>query len=342
MKFILKFLIKTIKKCLFFLICSLILILWKRPDFLPGFINAIKSDIEKTKVAEETVSLDDFVDIEDTKKNIDNIKDIVKDFTNSELENTEEDLLTVHYIDVGQGDCILITLNDEAMLVDAGNNNKGTLVQKYLMDNNVSELKYVISTHGDADHCGGLDVILEKFPCEKIMMSYFDHDTRTYEDVKNVVKNKRISTDYPIVGDTYEFNEATITFISPYEGKTDTNEASLGFVLNYGDCSYLFASDAEEISLDNNEKVDVLMCPHHGSYSGNNIEKNLQYDYAVISCSGIDYGHPHDSTVKLLKERNVPLFRTDKQGTIISYCNGTDISWNVNPCNDYTQGTSNE
>ncbi len=247
--------------------------------------------------------------------------------------------LTVHYINVGQGDCVLIQIKDHNILVDAGNNDKGTLVQKYLLDHNVSHLDFVISTHGDADHCGGLDVILEKFPCDKVYMSYLDHDTRTYEDVKNVIKNRQIPVAYPLTGELLSVADlATIQFISPSDGETESNAASIAFILYYGNCSYMFCGDAENISVANNTHVNVLMCPHHGSYTGNTVEENISYDYAVISCSGVDYGHPHNSTVDILRSKNIPLFRTDKQGNIVSHCNGADIIWDEDPCNDYTPG----
>ena len=80
-------------------------------------------------------------------------------------QNTEEtaevsDTLKVHYLDVGQGDCTLIESQGEYMLIDAGDNDKGTLVQSYLESQNITHLKYMIGTHPDSDHIGGMDVVL--------------------------------------------------------------------------------------------------------------------------------------------------------------------------------------
>ena len=87
-------------------------------------------------------------------------KDISAELT--ELNNGEnpEKLLQVHFIDVGQGDATLITYDGHAILIDGGDNSKGTAIQKYLMDNGIEKLDYVIGTHPDADHIGGLDVII--------------------------------------------------------------------------------------------------------------------------------------------------------------------------------------
>ena len=86
--------------------------------------------------------------------------------------------LQVHFIDVGQGDCTLITSDGEAMLIDAGNNDKGTLVQSYLQKQGISTLDVVICTHGDSDHSGGIDVVLTKFDCKKVIMPDTDKVVR--------------------------------------------------------------------------------------------------------------------------------------------------------------------
>ena len=78
--------------------------------------------------------------------------------------------MTVHFIDVGQGDSILIQCGTHAMLIDAGDNSCGTKVQAYLENKGVAKLDYVIGTHPDSDHIGGLDVIIYKFDCENVMM----------------------------------------------------------------------------------------------------------------------------------------------------------------------------
>lgn len=90
--------------------------------------------------------------------------------------------MQVHFIDVGQGDAALIACDGHYMLIDAGNNDKGTTVQSYLMSQGVEKLDYVIGTHPDADHIGGLDVVIYKFDCDTIIMPDVANDTRTYDD----------------------------------------------------------------------------------------------------------------------------------------------------------------
>lgn len=100
---------------------------------------------------------------------------------NSSTTKTSSKLL-VHFIDVGQGDSILITQGKHAMLIDAGNNDKGTTVQLYLKKQGLTSLDYVIGTHPDADHIGGLDVVIYKFDCKKILLPDCASNTATYRE----------------------------------------------------------------------------------------------------------------------------------------------------------------
>lgn len=108
--------------------------------------------------------------------------------------------LEVHFIDVGQGDATLIRQGEHAMLIDAGDNSKGTAVQAYLQMQNIEKLDYVIGTHPDSDHIGGLDVILYKFEWDTVMMPDVDKDTRTYEDVIKVIQDKNRQVTVPKAG----------------------------------------------------------------------------------------------------------------------------------------------
>ena len=80
-------------------------------------------------------------------------------FTNENFVSNGE--LQIHYIDVGQADSILITLNDSSMLIDAGNNGDGDDVVEYLKQHNITKLNYLIGTHPHEDHIGGLDDVID-------------------------------------------------------------------------------------------------------------------------------------------------------------------------------------
>lgn len=115
------------------------------------------------------------------------------DIPDTTIETSDSDPfepLTVHFLDVGQGDCTIITQGQHTMLIDAGQNHHGTKIQHYLNELGIDTLDYAILTHPDADHIGSADVILYKFDCEKIMMPDMKADTQTYEEVIQTLKEK--------------------------------------------------------------------------------------------------------------------------------------------------------
>ena len=149
--------------------------------------------------------------------------------------------MEVHFIDVGQGDATLIKAGDHAMLIDAGDNSEGTAVQSYLNSQGIEKLDYVIGTHPDADHIGGLDVVVYKFDCKKIFMPGVTSDTKTYDDVMQALKSKNQKAQAPKPGETYTLGDASFTVIAPVKGYGDeTNNWSIGMVRQYGENRFLF------------------------------------------------------------------------------------------------------
>lgn len=246
--------------------------------------------------------------------------------------------LTVHFVDIGQGDCTLITCDGEAMLIDAGTDNQGTKIQLYLQTQNIGTLKYVIGTHPDADHIGGLDVILYKFDCETIIMPEKSADNAAYRDVIDTMKQKNYKNTVPVPGASYTLGSAVFTVIGPSEAYEDMNNNSVAIVLRHGNRSFLFTGDAEaEAEQDMAESdhvldVDVYKAGHHGSStsSGEALLRAYTPEYAVISCGeGNPYGHPHEEALNRLQARGIQIYRTDQQGTITVTSDGTDLFWNL-------------
>ena len=264
-----------------------------------------------------------------------------------------EGTLEVHYIDVGQGDATLIKCGSHAMLIDGGNNNKGTTVQLYLKKQGVESLDYVIGTHPDADHIGGLDVIVYKYNCEKVIMPDYEKDTRTYQELVDVIHDKNMKITYPVVGDQYALGEAKFTIIAPnsnsYGG--NANDYSVAILLEYGKNRFLFTGDAEEASetemLSNGIELsaDVYKVAHHGSRSASTQEflNAVRPKYAVISCGeGNSYGHPHAEVLNRLRSMGVEVFRTDEQGSIIASSDGENITWNCSATDSWQSGEQTE
>lgn len=260
----------------------------------------------------------------------------------------EAGLLEVYFIDVGQGDATLLTCEGHAMLIDAGDNDMGTLVQNFLAKRGVEELDYVIGTHPDADHIGGMDVVLHKFDCNHIFLPEVENDTKTYRDVVDVLKRKTYKAICPEVGSTYKLGSASFTVVAPNRDYgDDINNWSISVLVENGTDRFLFTGDAEETAEQDMLKngirfsVDVLKVAHHGSNTATSEEFLAAADpeWAVISAGeGNSYGHPHAEVLNRLRSHKVNVFRTDEQGTIVASSDGSGITWNCSPDESWKAG----
>lgn len=255
--------------------------------------------------------------------------------------------LTVHFIDVGQGDSTLITCGEEAMLIDAGDNDQGTKIQNYLQKRNIETLKYVICTHPDADHIGGMDVILYKFACETVFMTEEEKDTKTYREMMDTLKVKGYDRTLPVVGESFSLGDAEFTIIGPVKQGEESNDNSIAILLKHGENKFLFTGDAmqeEELDLVRGgilSGADVYKAGHHGSGTSSCKEllEAVSPAYAVISCGeGNSYGHPHAETLNAFRAMGIQVFRTDEQGSVTVTSDGKDLQWNCSPSESWQTG----
>lgn len=256
--------------------------------------------------------------------------------------------LQVHFLDVGQGDATLITCGEDAMLIDAGGNSEGTRVQAYLESRHISGLTYLVGTHPDADHIGGLDVVLTKFDCACIFMPEFEKETKTYEDVIAAAKYKNKKITHPRAGETYPLGDAEFTILGPLRTyASNANDASICLLLRHGDLTFLFTGDAEEeaeadmLAAGEDLKADVYKVAHHGSRTATTepFFEAVSPEYAVISCGEDNsYGHPHAEVLNRLRAAGVKLFRTDEQGTIVVDSDGKNLTFNCSPTESWQAG----
>lgn len=247
----------------------------------------------------------------------------------------------LHFINVNQGDSILIEDNDHFMLIDAGINEKGDTVKKYLKKLGVEKLDYVIGTHPHNDHIGGLDTVINAFKVDNVLLPDVSIDSENYEDVLEAIADKNLIITRPTVGDNYTLGNASFVIISPNASSYEAlNDYSIGIKLTYGSNSFLLAGDIQAVSeaeiLENgiDLSADVLKLSHHGSSTSNTISFLDKVDpkYAVISVGkGNKYEHPHSATMQAVNERAINLYRTDKQGSIVFTTDGKIISVNVEP-----------
>jgi beta-lactamase superfamily II metal-dependent hydrolase len=262
---------------------------------------------------------------------------------NTQTNNSSETKdLKIHYIDVGQGDSELIQIGDKNILIDAGTSDKKAL--KYLKSIGVTTLDYVIATHPHEDHIGSMDDVINNLNVKTFYAPKATTTTKTFENMVNALKNKNLQITVPKVGGQITIGNATLTFLAPNSEKyEDLNNYSIVVKLKYGNNSFIFMGDAEDVSESEilakqlDIQADVIKVGHHGSSSSTTqafLDK-LNPKYAIISCGkDNDYGHPHKETLDKLKAKNIKIFRTDLNGTIIASSDGTDITFNTNPVNN--------
>lgn len=245
--------------------------------------------------------------------------------------------LQVYYLDVGQGDSTLIrTPSGQYILIDAGNNDMGDTVVSYLKHLGVTTLEAVIATHPDADHIGGLDVVINAFKVNNVYAPKVSHTTQTYKDFLTAVKNKKLTIKTAKAGVDLNLKGVTAKFVAPVGSyKNDLNDWSAVLHLTYKANSFLFTGDAESLSeadmLKNSKllKANVLKVGHHGSDTSSSAKflKAVQPTYAVISVGKNSYGHPTQALLNRLKTAKSKVYRTDNKGTITAISDGKNITF---------------
>ena len=244
--------------------------------------------------------------------------------------------LVIHFVDVGQGDCILIGQNNEYILIDAGNNEDGQLLVEYFKELGVKKFKYVIGTHAHEDHIGGIDNIINNFELDKFYMPDVITTTKTFEDVLDALLKKQKAFDTPKIGDKFKLNDLEFEVLYLGTDKSDLNDTSIVLKLTYKNTTYLFMGDAtskvEKILINEGKNLssDVLKVGHHGSQysSTTTFLKKVNPSYAVIQVGqDNEYDHPKQVTLDKLNKLNTLTYRTDEQGTIILTSDGENITF---------------
>ncbi len=261
--------------------------------------------------------------------------------------------LFVHYIDVGQADCIFISLpNGKNMMIDAGNRDDFEAIDSYLSDISVDEIDSLILTHPHEDHIGSAADIINKYTPETVYMPDSTATTRVFENTLKAIAKNGAETVNPKPGD-YIIDEKNLSMqvLAPNsDGYPTQNDYSIVTRLVYNDSSFMFTGDAEDISeeeiLENglDTDCDVLKVGHHGSSTSTSDDflKAVSPEYAVIMC-GIqnEYGHPHRETLDKLNNRDTKIYRTDKMGSIVCKTDGKNISFEYGN-KAYTETESSE
>lgn len=272
--------------------------------------------------------------------------------TNNEIDksysisnrNTVTTDLKVYYLDVGQADSILISNNSHNMLIDAGNNEDGPKLVKYIKEElNITKFDYVIGTHPHEDHIGGLDDIINNFAIDNVLIPEVTTTTKTFEDVLDSIANKDLEITIPKIDSTFKLGEADLSVIYSGTDEKNLNNSSIVLKMVFGDYSYLFTGDAEneveDIILKKNINIDVLKVGHHGSStsSSESFLNKVTPSYAIISVAKENsYNLPSESTINRLRKYTDNIYMTSELGTILLTSNGKSI--NIDYFNTDTNG----
>ncbi|HWQ75349.1 MAG TPA: MBL fold metallo-hydrolase [Syntrophomonas sp.] len=249
--------------------------------------------------------------------------------------------LKVHFIDVGQADCILVEQGSQSMLIDAGNKDDGDGIIKYIKQQGIDRFDYVVGTHPHEDHIGGMAEVIQAFKVDKVYLPKVTHTSSAFESMVSAIKNQGLKATAPVPGSSFKLGEATCTILAPNEiSYAELNNYSIVIKMAYDETSFLFTGDAETVSeqemLDKGYDLsaDVLKVGHHGSSTSTSAAflNAVQPRYAVISLGkNNSYGFPHRETMSKLKSNHVIVYRTDESGTVVAVSDGKTITFSGSP-----------
>ena len=236
--------------------------------------------------------------------------------------------LEVSFIDVGQGDSILVEFpNGEAMLVDAGPTDQGHAVVRYLQSQHVSRIDILVATHPHEDHIGGMLDVMDAFRIGKIWDSGYNHGSATQEWFLQAVQAEGIRFGTPSAGFTEDIGEVHIEVLAPVReflsgAESDANNNSVVLRLSYHDVSFLLTGDMqseERATVRNWPESTVLKVAHHGSRNGTDLAflRAVAPEVAIVSYGADNsYGHPAPETRDALRAIVCIIKSTASNGTV--------------------------
>lgn len=244
--------------------------------------------------------------------------------------------LRIFFIDVGQGDStLIITPDKKTVLIDGGGSDSFDVGEKvllpYLLDRRILKIDYVLISHFDTDHCGGILTIMEKVKVKNIIISEQAEHSENYERFKKLMIHKKIRLIEVKKGDKIKigrYSEFKILFpTSRLLSENPLNNNSIVAQFNYNNFKMLFTGDIEKLAeqqILKTEKAeiraDILKVAHHGSKTSSIPEfiKAVRPKIALIGVGKNNtFGHPNQQTIKNLENIKCRIYRTDLQGEII-------------------------
>lgn len=241
--------------------------------------------------------------------------------------------VTIKFIDVGQGEAILIALPEKTMLIDAGPTGSAPKIAQMLQELGRNKIDYLVATHPDEDHIGGMADVISNTQIGTIYAPNKTNNTATYRKFLTAIQNNNLQITLAEAGtiiDQTDDYKLEILWPKKDANFPETNDYSIIIKLTVGNKTFLFTGDAPTNAILNSNPghIDVLKLSHHGSRTGTTeqLVRKLSPTYAVLSYA-VDnsYGHPMQSVLNALHKHSVEVWGTGANGTITITCDGTNI-----------------
>ena len=241
--------------------------------------------------------------------------------------------VTIKFIDVGQGEAILIALPEKTMLIDAGPTGSAPKIAQVLQELGRNKIDYLVATHPDEDHIGGMADVISSTQIGTIYAPNKTNNTATYRKFLTAIQNNNLQITLAEAGtiiDQTDDYKLEILWPTKDANFPDTNDYSIIIKLTVGNKTFLFTGDAPTNAILNSNPghIDVLKVSHHGSRTGTTevLIHKLSPTYAVLSYAlDNSYGHPMQSVLNALRKHSVEVWGTGANGTITITCDGTNI-----------------
>lgn len=259
---------------------------------------------------------------------------------NTKKESVPEGKMYVDFIDVGQGDCTLISTTDAVILIDAGEAENANQVVDFLKHREIKKIDYCIATHPHSDHIGGLPTVFNNFEVDTVIIPEIPDEkeptTKVYEDFLDGLE-KVNNVMYAVPGDKIKCGSLKLEILGPTNSYEEMNDFSVVSKITFGKTSVIITGDAEtpaEKDMLNvkgaDYSADILKLGHHGSSTSSSEDwlEAVNPDYAVISC-GISnkYNHPHKETLSKLDKHKIEYYRTDLVESITFESDGKNVTY---------------
>lgn len=257
----------------------------------------------------------------------------IEENTEKTLQKADDGEISVHFLDVGQGDCEFVQLpNGETILIDGGESVMGDRVVENISAMGYDEITYLVATHPHSDHIGGLCAVLDAFEVQNVYMPDASSESDYYGIFLQTVYDEnckvlRAKSGVSII----DSEDLSVYFIAPVSfSYSEENNFSAVLRIEYGENSFMFMGDAEKLvenELSGDVSADVIKVGHHGSStsSSENFVNRVDADFAVIECGENSYGQPNGEVVERWESSGAEVYRTDEYGNITFVGNGETL-----------------